>query len=458
MDQDIRLIAMAISGVMASTQPISHNFLPTCFYYVYDVFETFVQRTSSKLTLAQFFHILKKVDCVVVLEGSNAGMSIVCHRLHFSRDMGLQILRSDTKPGGDLHTYAAGDIYDGVSEDSDSVVIQAVGGKNISPKKTCLVEEACERKKHRRGEPGKSKIISKKHNEQNAKTYEETRDHLLAAFRDGIIIPMSILHSVFIRVHGFAFEYKGLPCKIGCHAHNTLSKYIMCCKDAFEIINFGDLYIKRVDYDAKILVERRKNMHISMLSTPAYKRHLELLLVDMFPTKVSVEYSDLISIFKEIYNVSLNNLCSGDPKEVITNIGSPNIYFTHSKKTMVTLVPSWTSIYKIFGDLKKALYATTVDTRIITKKSATQEENKEPEIQASMYKNNHYIEDVLGGSGYLLDVAGSNVPRCLQTQHADVDTLSLFKVCDVDGGLCLQWGFVNQSVKLNSKNTFFDIN
>lgn len=459
MDQDIRLIAMAINGVMAATQPISHNFLPTSFYYVYDVFETFVQRTSSKLTLTQFFHLLKKVDCVVVLEGCNAGMSIVCLRSHFNKDMGLQILRSDVRPGGDLHSNAAEDVYDSLFEDSDSVVIQAVDGKNVSPKRTGLAEEMSKRKKtHGKGEPGKSKDKAKKSDEKNAKTYKKTREQLLAAFKDGVIVPVSILHSAFIRAHGFAFEYKRLPCKSGCHAHNTLSKYIMCCKDTFEIMSFGDIYIKRVDYDAKILVERRKNMHIPKLSTPASKYHLELLLVDMFPTKVSVEYNDLNRIFKEIYNVSLSSLCNGDPKKAIASMGTPNIYFTQSKRTMVTLVPSWTSIYKSFGDSEKVLRACTLDTGILAKKNAEPEKSKEPNVQASMGKSSHYIEDILCASSSLLDIAGTNVPRHLQTQHVACDVLSLFKFCDTDGGLSLQWGFVNQCVRLSSKNTFFDIN
>ncbi|KAL0266174.1 UNVERIFIED_CONTAM: hypothetical protein PYX00_011891 [Menopon gallinae] len=430
---------------MSATQPISHNFLPTNFYYVYDVFETFAQRTSTKLTLAQFFHLLKKVECVVVLEGCDTGMSIVCLRAHFDKDTGLQILSSDANAGDDEQVGAAGDIYDNISEDSDSVMIQAVGGKNVSPKKSRKISKKgrkkVQEKKQGSAEACSAVNASKQPRLHEENTYRDAQKRLLEAFGDGVIIPTCALHTTYINVHGSAFEYKKLPCKKGYHTHSSLSKYIACCKDTFEIRSFGGHYIKRVDYDAKILIERRKNTHVSQLASPASKYHLELLLVNMFPARTSIEYSDLIHVFKDVYGVSLGSLCAGNPKKAISSLATPNIYLTQNSKTMVTLVPSWSSGYKDFGELNSMLQASALDTSIFAKRDTAPVEPKEP-----------------GASSPLLEIAGANVPRCIQTQHTADDTLSLFKFCDQEGGLCLQWGYVNQHVKLNGKNTFFDVN
>lgn len=429
MDNITQRINMTIENIMADTTPITYNFTKTPYYYVCNLYENC--KFIIDVSITEFFTCLCKLEKLRVEKCENIEMSLVCLATNHNSFIASCIL----KEKGEVATKKekTKDDYSDFSDEEMCIRVSKAVPINKNTRNIYMNQNK------RRG--------------IDFNDYKSVSKFLITAFKQAVIIPNSSLNIAVSESNLTAFDYKKSVCKTGRHPHGTLSKFIACCDDIFELVRFSGIYIMRIDYEAKVIIERRKNNHIKNLNGSSFKQHLEAMIVNMFPTKVTIPYTDLLDIFKLIYGISLTSLSTEDPINLLSAIESPNLYFTKTSVLMVTLIPVCSAEYKNFGDISDLLKIHELDKNssdVKSKQDSVVEEK--PNVFEKMNVDLHGIVPI----SKITEIAAQNIPSRIQIVNTDDILLSIYKDHERKNFINPEWIFIAQNVKFDEHHGFFN--
>ncbi|KCZ82461.1 hypothetical protein H312_00119, partial [Anncaliia algerae PRA339] len=283
------------------------------------------------------------------------------------------------------------------------------------------------------------------------KTYDEVREIIINSFQQGIICPSSSFGNASSEIYGSSFDFRQANCKNGSHPHGNFIKFMECCNDIVEIKRFGSVpYVKRKDFDSVSISEKRQRFHYSFMGSDEFDYHIELMIVNMFPTKVTIEYPELLSVFEDVYKKSLKTFFPEEPKNYLGKMKSENLRIIYNnQRVSVTLVPSWNKEYKKFGNVhifskvqdeyfKLFSNLASITEKIPDKVYLNKIDANYLKMMKSIFSNDECIE-----------LAALNIPKLVQKKDIFNDRMDLFKRCESEHGIVFDWLFFNQNLRLN---------
>lgn len=300
---------------------------------------------------------------------------------------------------------------------------------------------------------------SKSANENN--TYEENRQMILDALKYASAFPIVCFQNMMINAHGCAFDFKFAEANRikGCRA--KLSKYLDDCNDILEkvILNGKLFYIKSKIY-GDLLVKKRKNAHcrnLTINSTFEDKYHLEILLTNMFPLKITLSLHELDSLFEKVYGATFLSVSNMLLMKFLKMIKSPNLnLYGDFNNAKITLTPTFDDNHRMYGDedainnvlrIEKNILDDKIDDEFNTAKSCVTNELDEMYIP---FKFTDIFETNDNRMISLLDRAGHNIPRSMQKIINISDNQFVFDKCKGEGfGLDDTFFLIHQSLMLN---------
>lgn len=422
MSDEAKRISSVLPELLNKTSKIVFNYKKTNNYYLIELYQTYHAQFKTKLSPQQFFNILSKIDSIVVLENNPIGLSIVGEKANFDRNLCIRIMNNEKNSKKTVQES------DSDSDNVSSVVVKSTIKTAPTTKRV------------------KSDVIVKK-------TYDEVKEILLNSFQHGLICPISSINLAIAEIYGSSFDFKQCHCKIGSHPHGSLLKFLECCKDIVEIKRFCIVYVKRKDFDAISILEKRKRLHFLQIGSADFDYHIELLLVNLFPVKVTIEYQDLLTVFEDVYNKSLKSFFSEEPKNYLSKMNSDNIRIIHhNQRTTVTLVPSWSSEYKHFGDIETFMKVQDQCLKAFSSIASLSEKIPEKAYFDKVDSNYLKIMTDIFGEDDILELAALNLPKVVQNQDICPSSMDIYKRCEGKNGIDFKWSFFNQNLRIGEFN------
>ncbi|KAG0419672.1 hypothetical protein EQH57_0441, partial [Dictyocoela roeselum] len=169
---------------------------------------------------------------------------------------------------------------------------------------------------------------------------------IIGSMGNSVICTISSLPAVICESYGTMFDYKYACCKHARHQHKTLSVFLGCCTDFIKILNLNVSFAKRTDQLAHSISKQRFYSHVKYSKPENFLSHLEIMIVNMFPSKTTININDLKTIFREIYNADIEAVCKDKGYEeplinVIQKMLSSNLFVTiNAKGENVTCIPT----------------------------------------------------------------------------------------------------------------------
>ncbi|KAM0672984.1 hypothetical protein GVAV_003559 [Gurleya vavrai] len=256
------------------------------------------------------------------------------------------------------------EIYDlSNSEDSNEILLINKNNKDkINKKKSNYIPkekpfEDLRKMNDKKGYIERNSKNSMKANKTRLEVYADYKNFMLSALESSSVFLLTTFHNAMTKKHGIAFDYKKAPANKFKGVRSKLSLYLDDCNDIFERIQIKNmLFYKRIDSDGKRLVEKRKNTHLRIVKedNEEKKYHLEILIVNLFPTRTTADIQDIENVFENIYGVTINSLIGTDSfKSYLIKYISPNMILKESRNdAKVTLIPSSDDDYREYGDIE----------------------------------------------------------------------------------------------------------
>lgn len=313
----------------------------------------------------------------------------------------------------------------------------------------------------------KSQKTFKPKNQQPEK-YTDLKIKIRECFSNAIVMPVMNLNDLYAEKYICMFNFKNGGCLKGkYHGHKTITAYLKCCQDSFQLIDSKTVFVRRTDKRAIELVQKRLTQHHKEVfdRSSDYMMHLEMLIINLFPSKTTIFLEDLERLFQNIYNISINTFCKKhDLTKTLQLINSPNLQVSITRKsTKLICIPIHCKEFHHYKKHEKE-YSRVIEIEEQLCKPQFQNFNKninnnedkiEQRVNSRSIKifKNDKLKDLL----FLSDM---NVPKSIQSTEQKFPTPSeLFK--EVEKGLEIEpvWLYIVQSLKLdNEENSFFNLN
>ncbi|EPR79612.1 hypothetical protein SLOPH_710 [Spraguea lophii 42_110] len=301
----------------------------------------------------------------------------------------------------------------------------------------------------------------KKGKSKTVEQYDSVRDKILTSYKKAVICPLNNMNTMICEEHGSMFDYKTAKCRVGgFHGHKTLTKYLNCCDDLVTILTFSQPYALKNGYKAKDLIEKRTSAHIKHQFPGCLNYHVEILLVNLFPLKVTLPVKDMEQIFFSVYGYKFNSII-GPIEKIINDMKSPNLFISVTgKQRMVTCIPTQSLDYSDFGDINLFTKVHELENCILKdSKSIFKEESVPINKKNIIIPYNEVLGDVDKKLEGLFTSFDLNIPRYVQNPLSLTGSTSLYQKCyDTEEGLKFYWAFLSENLLLEEKDAYFDIN
>lgn len=300
----------------------------------------------------------------------------------------------------------------------------------------------------------KNRIEKRFENRKNKSKKVDYKNIIITSFANSVICPIMQLTSAICERHGVMFDYKNANCKNGIHRHKTLTVFLGCCGEYIKILNYVNGYAYRIDTLSHSITKQRFHVHFTESRKEDFKSHLELLIVNLFPLKVTIPVSDLKEIFKYVYNSDINLVLREKGiydsfEKVIHQLLSPNLFITVSaKRENITCIPTSHPEY-IIQNKSGMRYALDAEENIFSKKK---------EIKITTKQNDYKKSEILSLSKIfntdIPKLADFNVPRSLQKLQM---TNKIFKDVENPNGFNKVYFITHENLRIENEDVHFDI-
>lgn len=234
------------------------------------------------------------------------------------------------------------------------------------------------------------------------------RTKLGEIFGQSLVIPVDMFQTVYCEVHGQAINWRTVPCQIPKHAHPTLSKFLRCFDDIFELRQLRRLYVVSRSEEIARVMRQRLAEYSRYRGGPMSLVCLEALCANIFVTRVTTALSDFLSLFEGAYGISLVNYLSGvAPQEALCALRSPNIVVVNKNNEFtVTLCPTHHSTFIEWMDSSAHRLVAEIEKVVLGTVPSGPSEGLGCEFFAK--------KKTLDGLDALLKISDLNIPRQLQ--------------------------------------------
>lgn len=329
-------------------------------------------------------------------------------------------------------------------EDSIDIGTVKVYSKKVNNKKF----------KQNTGQKSKNNI---KAMQKSKNTYEQNRKMILQAFRNASVFPITIFQNMMIKEHGFSFDYKFAAANKIKGSRGKLSTYLDDCDDIiYKFIIKGNLFYFKTKIYGEFLANKRKNYHLKNIDIKTQEGiyHIEILIVNMFPSKVSIDLCELEVIYEKVYGSSLIYTIGYSLMEFLKIAHSPNLILKGDVyNAKVTVIPCFDEEFKVYGN--KELFESILKMEYkISDDDADLNETEENDVDMSLnIKIPVRLNEIIKPMNNFLDkyflLADMNIPRSLQNVENLSDNVKLFEKCSNDSfGLDESFFFIHMNLKL----------
>ncbi|KAM0677679.1 hypothetical protein BDAP_001826 [Binucleata daphniae] len=316
----------------------------------------------------------------------------------------------------------------------------------------------------------------KKDTKKDMKTYADYKEMMLSALGSSSCFLLTTFHNIITHKHGISFDYKHAPANKRKGIRSKLSLYLDDCDDIFERIQIKSvLFYKRIDFEGKRLIEKRKNTHLRFVrqyfdkieinnnvkeqefintenmkyGSDKYKKtmyHLEILIINMFATKTTADISDIEIIFEKVYGEKLCMLIQMTFTDLLYKVLSPNMILKESEgESKVTLIPTNDIDFKEHGDIKIQEEVINLENKVLSNLNEVCIEQKikyTPVVNVKIpVKSCDIFKSLDPTILSLLHLSDYNIPKNLHIFKNDLKIEEIAKKCVGD--------------KFGYKNTFF---